>query len=410
MKSVANLSVEEQLKLLMRGAADVVSEAELKAKLEKSVKTGKPLRVKLGIDPTGKDLTLGHTVPLRKMKQFMELGHQGVLIIGDYTATIGDPTGRNDARPQLTHEQTTANAQRYLEQAARVLDVAKLEIRRNSEWLAPMTFADVTRLAAKATVAQMLEREDFKNRYAEGRPIFIHEFFYPLMQGTDSVAIEADVELGGTDQKFNLLTGRDLQREAGMEAQVCLMTPIVEGLDGVQKMSKSLGNYIGLDHPPQEIFGRTMSIPDTLIVTYFTYFTDISVAELESVKAAMAAGENPMSLKKRLGREIITTYGYSAEEAAAAEEAWVAQFSRGEVPEEIPAVEVAASALPIGAGKLLVDAGMAASMSEARRLIQQGGFSLDGEKVSDPQAMLSLVDGQVMKVGKRKWGRVKILA
>lgn len=405
---MANLSVEEQLKILMRGAADVVSEAELKAKLEKSVKTGKPLRVKLGIDPTGKDLTLGHTVPLRKMKQFMELGHQAVLIIGDYTATIGDPTGRNDARPHLTHEQTTANAQRYLEQAARVLDVSKLEIRRNSEWLAPMTFADVTRLAAKATVAQMLEREDFKNRYAEGRPIFIHEFFYPLMQGTDSVAIEADVELGGTDQKFNLLTGRDLQREAGMEAQVCLMTPIVEGLDGVQKMSKSLGNYIGLDHPPQEMFGRTMSIPDHLIVTYFTYFTDVSVEELESIKATMAAGENPMSLKKRLGREIITTYGYSAEEAAAAEEAWVAQFSRGEVPEDIPDVEVPASALPIGAGKLLVDAGMAASMSEARRLIQQGGFSLDGEKVSDPQAMLSLVDGQVMKVGKRKWGRVKI--
>lgn len=407
---MANLSVEEQLKLLMRGAADVVSEAELKAKLEKSAKTGKPLRVKLGIDPTGKDLTLGHTVPLRKLKQFMDLGHQAVLIIGDYTAMIGDPTGRNDARPQLTHEQTTENAQRYLEQAARVLDVSRLEIRRNSEWLAPMTFADVTRLAAKATVAQMLEREDFKNRYAEGRPIFIHEFFYPLMQGTDSVALEADVELGGTDQKFNLLTGRDLQRAAGQEAQVCLMTPIVEGLDGVQKMSKSLGNYIGLDHPPLEMFGRTMSIPDHLIVTYFTYFTDVSLADLEAIKVTMAAGENPMALKKRLGREIITTYGYSTEEAAAAEEAWVAQFSRGEVPADIPDVEVQASALPIGAGKLLVDAGMATSMSEARRLIQQGGFSLDGEKVADPQAMLSLVDGQVMKVGKRKWGRVKILA
>ncbi|HLO02424.1 MAG TPA: tyrosine--tRNA ligase [Symbiobacteriaceae bacterium] len=407
---MANLSVEEQLKLLMRGAADVVSEAELKAKLEKSAKTGKPLRVKLGIDPTGKDLTLGHTVPLRKLKQFMDLGHQAVLIIGDYTAMIGDPTGRNDARPQLTHEQTTENAQRYLEQAARVLDVSRLEIRRNSEWLAPMTFADVTRLAAKATVAQMLEREDFKNRYAEGRPIFIHEFFYPLMQGTDSVALEADVELGGTDQKFNLLTGRDLQRAAGQEAQVCLMTPIVEGLDGVQKMSKSLGNYIGLDHPPLEMFGRTMSIPDHLIVTYFTYFTDVSLADLEAIKVTMAAGENPMALKKRLGREIITTYGYSTEEADAAEEAWVAQFSRGEVPADIPDVEVQASALPIGAGKLLVDAGMATSMSEARRLIQQGGFSLDGEKVADPQAMLSLVDGQVMKVGKRKWGRVKILA
>jgi tyrosyl-tRNA synthetase len=409
MGSMANLSVEEQLKILMHGTADVVSEAELRAKLEKSAKTGKPLRVKLGIDPTGKDLTLGHTVPLRKLKQFIELGHQGVLIIGDYTAMIGDPTGRNEARPQLTHEQTTENAKRYLEQAARVLDISKLEIRRNSEWLAPMTFADVTRLAAKATVAQMLEREDFKNRYAEGRPIFIHEFFYPLMQGTDSVALEADVELGGMDQKFNLLTGRDLQREAGQEPQVCMMMPIIEGLDGVQKMSKSLGNYIGLDHPPLEMFGRTMSIPDHLIITYFTYFTDLSLDELGSIKAALASGENPMNLKKRLGREIITTYGYSAEEAAAAEEAWVAQFSRGEVPADIPDVEVPASALPIGAGKLLVDAGMAPSMSEARRLIQQGGFSLDGEKVTDPQALLALVDGQVMKVGKRKWGRVRIV-
>jgi tyrosyl-tRNA synthetase len=403
---VAFLPVEEQMQILMRGVADIVSADELRAKLEMSYKTGKPLRVKLGIDPTGKDLTLGHTVPLRKMKQFMELGHQGVLVIGDYTAMIGDPTGRNEARPQLTHEQTTENAARYLEQAARVLEVSKLEIRRNSEWLAPMTFADVTRLAAKTTVARMLEREDFKKRYEEGRPIYIHEFFYPLMQGTDSVALEADVELGGTDQKFNLLTGRDLQREAGQPAQVCLMTPIVEGLDGVQKMSKSLGNYIGLDHPPQEIFGRTMSIPDNLIITYFTYFTDVSIEEIEAMKAAMAAGENPMNLKKRLGREIITTYGYSAEEAVAAEEAWVAQFSRGEVPDDVPEVTVSAALLPIPAAKLLVETKMAASVSEARRLIQQGGFSLDGERITDPTIMLDVKAGQLIKVGKRKWGRI----
>ncbi|OTA41960.1 MAG: tyrosine--tRNA ligase, partial [Symbiobacterium thermophilum] len=303
------LSVDEQMKILMRGVADIVTEEELRRKLERSVKTGRPLRVKLGIDPTAKDLTLGHTVPLRKLRDFVELGHQGVLIIGDYTAMVGDPTGRNEARPQLSHAETTANAERYLEQAARVLDVSKLEIRRNSEWLAPMSFADVIRLAAQSTVARMLEREDFKKRYEEGRPIYIHEFFYPLMQGTDSVAVQADVELGGTDQKFNLLTGRDLQRNAGQEPQVCLMTPIIEGLDGTQKMSKSLGNYIGLDHSPDEIFGRTMSIPDTLIITYFTYFTDVPQEEIEQIKAAMAAGENPMKFKKQLGRAIITTYG-----------------------------------------------------------------------------------------------------
>jgi len=402
------LPVDEQLQILMRGVVDIVSEEELRQKLERSRATGRPLRVKLGIDPTGKDLTLGHTVPLRKMKQFMELGHQAVLIIGDYTATIGDPTGRNEARPQLTHEQTRANAARYLEQAARVLDVTKLEIRYNSEWLAPMTFADVTRLAAKSTVAHMLEREDFRKRYEEGRPIYIHEFFYPLMQGTDSVAIQADVELGGTDQKFNLLTGRDLQRDAGQEPQVCMMTPIVEGLDGVEKMSKSLGNYIGLDHDPLEMFGRTMSIPDTLIVKYFTYFTDVPEAEIQRYQAAMEQGENPMEVKKRLGRAIITTYGYSEEEARQAEERWVAQFSRGELPDDIPEVAVPASELPIQAARLLVITNLAPSMGEARRLIQQGGFTVDGEKVTDPRAELTVRTGQVLRAGKRKYGRVVI--
>ncbi|MEW8979324.1 MAG: tyrosine--tRNA ligase [Symbiobacterium sp.] len=402
------MSVDEQLKILMRGVVDIVTEEELRQKLERSVKTGRPLRVKLGIDPTGKDLTLGHTVPLRKLRDFVECGHQGVLIIGDYTAMIGDPTGRNEARPQLTHEQTTRNAQRYLEQAARVLDVSKLEIRRNSEWLAPMTFADVTKLAAQSTVARMLEREDFKKRYEEGRPIYIHEFFYPLMQGTDSVAVQADVELGGTDQKFNLLTGRDLQRNAGQEPQVCLMTPIVEGLDGTEKMSKSLGNYIGLDHSPDEMFGRTMSIPDKLIITYFTYFTDVPQEEIERIKAAMAAGENPMTFKKQLGRAIITTYGGTEEEARRAEERWVAQFSRGEVPDDIPDVVVKAAEMPIQAARLLATTGLAPSVSEARRLIEQGGFTVDGERVTDPRAALTLRAGQVLKVGKRKFGRVVV--
>jgi tyrosyl-tRNA synthetase len=406
--NLAMLGVAEQMEVLMRGVVDIVSREELQCKLERSVATGKPLTVKLGIDPTGKDLTLGHTVPLRKLKQFAELGHRCVLIIGDYTAMIGDPTGRNEARPQLTHEQTMANAARYLEQAAKVLDVSKIEVRYNSEWMAPMTFADVTRLAAKSTVARMLEREDFKKRYEEGRPIYIHEFFYPLMQGTDSVALEADVELGGLDQKFNLLTGRDLQREAGQEPQVCMMMPIIEGLDGVEKMSKSLGNYIGLDHTPDEMFGRTMSIPDHLIIRYFTYFTDVPMAEIAAMEEAMAQGENPMNFKKRLGREIITTYGYSAEEAQKAEERWVAQFSRGEVPEDIPEVAVPAGELPVPAARLLVLTGMASSMSEARRLIEQGGVTLDGERVTDPRAALSLTSGQVLKVGKRKFGRLVI--
>ena len=292
------------------------------------------------------------------------------------------------------------------QQAARVLDVSRLEVRRNSEWLAPMTCADVTRLAAKSTVARMLEREDFKKRYEEGRPIYIHEFFYPLMQGTDSVAIEADVELGGTDQKFNLLAGRDLQREAGQEPQVCMMNPIIEGLDGVEKMSKSLGNYIGLDHSAEEMFGRTMSIPDTLIIPYFTYFTDVPEAEIEAVRAAIGRGENPMKAKKRLGRAICTTYGFSEEEALRAEERWVAQFSRGEVPEDIPDVTVAAGDLPVQAARLLAMTGLAPSASEARRLIEQGGFTLDGERVGDPRAELLVTNGQVLKAGKRKYGRV----
>ena len=401
-------SVDEQMRILMRGVADIVSQDELRKKLEKSVATGKPLRVKLGIDPTGRDLTLGHTVPLRKMRDFMELGHHCILIIGDYTAMVGDPTDRNEARPQLTHEQTTANAARYLEQAARVLDVTRLEVRRNSEWLAPMTFADVTRLAAKMTVARMLEREDFRKRYEEGRPIHIHEFFYPLMQGQDSVAIESDVELGATEQRFNLLTGRDLQRDAGQEPQVCLMNPIVEGLDGTIKMSKSVGNYIGLDHSPEEMFGRTMSIPDKLIVTYFTYFTDVAQEEIDTMKAAIERGENPMTIKKRLGRAIITTYGYSEAEALQAEEKWVAQFSRGEVPEDIPDVTLKAAELPMPAAKLLVVTGLAPSTGEARRLIEQGGFTIDGEKVTDPRAEVTVTAGQVLKAGKRKYGRVVV--
>lgn len=398
--------VKEQMEHLMRGVADIVSAEELEKKLTDSYRTGRPLRVKLGIDPTGRELTLGHTVPLRKLKAFQELGHQAVLIIGDYTATVGDPSGRNEARPQLTHEQTRANAETFVEQAAKVgLDLSRLEIRYNSEWLAPMTFGDVIGLAAKMTVARMLEREDFAKRYAEGRPISIHEFFYPLMQGTDSVAIRADVELGGTDQKFNLLVGRDLQRDAGQEPQVCLMTPIVEGLDGVEKMSKSLGNYTGLSHPPQEMFGRTMSIPDKLILPYFIHFTEVPMAQIREMEAAMAAGANPRDFKMALGREIVRLY-HGEEAARAAEEHFRTVFQRGELPEEMPEVAVAPGAYPLA--RLLADTGLVASSSEARRLVQQGGVTVDGEKQSDPMAEITVQDGMVLRAGKRRFCRLRV--
>ncbi|MCL5677521.1 MAG: tyrosine--tRNA ligase [Firmicutes bacterium] len=363
-----SLSVKEQMDTLMRGVADVVSAEELEAKLRRSAKTGKPLRVKLGIDPTGFDLTLGHTVPLRKLKAFQSLGHQVVLIIGDYTAQVGDPTGRNEARPQLTHEQTLAHARHYVEQAARVIDIGRLEIRYNSEWLAPMNFADVIRLASTTTVARMLERDDFSKRYHEGRPISLHEFFYPLMQGYDSIAVQADVELGGTDQTFNLLMGRELQRDAGMEPQVCMTNPIVEGLDGVEKMSKSKGNYIAVADTPDEMYGKAMSIPDNLIVKYLTHFTEMPLSEIAALERAVAGGMNPRDAKMRLGRELVSLY-HDAEDAAAAEERFKALFQKRGLPEDMPEFHPDPTLLEDGvaaAVRLLVAAGLAASASEAR--------------------------------------------
>jgi len=398
--------VKEQMEYLLRGVAEVVSVEELERKLTESYRTGRPLRVKLGIDPTARELTLGHTVPLRKLKAFQELGHQAVLIIGDYTAMVGDPTGRNEARPQLSHEETRANAATYVEQAAKVgLDISRTEIRYNSEWLAPMTFADVVRLASKMTVARMLEREDFSKRYAEGRPIFIHEFFYPLMQGTDSVAVRADVELGGIDQKFNLLVGRDLQRDAGQDPQVCLMTPIIEGIDGVEKMSKSLGNYIGLSHPPEEMYGRTMAIPDHLIIRYFVHFTEVPMERIREMEAAMAAGANPRDFKMALAREIVRLY-HGEEAARAAEEHFRTVFQRREIPEDLPEVTLAPGNYPLV--RLLVEAGLAPSNSEARRLIQQGGVAVDGEKATDPLAEVQVRDGMVLRAGKRRFCRVRV--
>lgn len=397
--------VEEQLEILMRGVAEVYSRDELAEKLAHSVKTGRPLRVKLGIDPTGSDLTLGHSVPLRKLRAFQELGHQVVLIIGDYTAQIGDPSGRNEARPQLTHEQTLANAKYYTEQAAKVLDMNKVELRYNSEWLAPLDFAAIIRLASQVTVAQILERDDFKKRYTEGRPISLHEFFYPLAQGYDSVMVEADIEIGGTDQTFNLLVGRDLQRQRGQAPQVCLTLPIVEGLDGVEKMSKSLGNYIAIFDTPQEMYGKTMSIPDHLITKYFTHFTDVPLTEIAKLEEAMAAGQNPRDVKMRLARELVTLY-HSATAAQEAEDHFRQVFQQGGLPAELPEVTIAAGQL--SALDLLAQAGLVGSNSEARRLISQGGFSIDGEKVTEPSALIEVRDGQVLRAGKRRFARIRL--
>lgn len=402
----------EQLRFLLRNTAEVVTPAELEHKLARSARTGQPLRVKLGIDATGRDLTLGHTVPLRKLRAFQELGHQVVLVIGDYTGTVGDPTDRSAARRQLTLAETRENAAIYLQQAARAgLDVGAAEVRYNSEWLAPMQFADVIRLAAGMTVARMLEREDFGRRYAGGSPIHIHEFFYPLMQGYDSVAIGADVELGGRDQLFNLLVGRDLQRDAGQEPQVCLTVPLVEGIDGHRKMGKSEGNYIAVADPPAEKFGKTMSIPDFLILRYFTLLTDVPPAEIESMAAAMAAGANPMQFKLRLAQEIVHLYdGAAAAQAAGAH--FQALFQRRELPGDLPELPVSPADLPVDGTvplfRLLVLTGLAPSAGAGRRLCQQGGVSVDGRRETDPMAEVAAGAGPVLRVGKRHFGRVTV--
>lgn len=404
------IPVDEQLAILMRGVEDVVTYAELQQKLAHSYATGTPLRVKLGIDPTKNFMTLGHTVPLRKLRQFQDLGHQAVLIIGDYTAMVGDPTDRKEARAGLTHAETQANAQTYLEQAAVVLDPQRLEVHRNSEWLAPMTFADVLLLASKITVARMLERQDFAARYAEGRPISIHEFFYPLMQGYDSVAVRADVELGATEQKFNLLMGRELQRDAGQVPQVCLMNPVVEGLDGVRKMGKSEGNYIAINDTPADIFGKVMSIPDHLIPRYFTFFTQVDAGVIQQELAAMAAGKNPRDVKMCLAREIVRTYKGS-DAIAAAEAHFVRLFQQRDLPADLPEFAVPPSELDAAGcmrlDRLLLLAGLAQSTSEARRQVAQGGVALDDTRSLDVAQPVSVHDGQVLRVGKRRFVRLR---
>jgi len=391
--------VRQQLELIRRGAVEIHTEAELEAKLSRAVTENRPLRVKLGLDPTSPDIHLGHTVVLGKLRQFQDLGHQAVLIIGDYTAMVGDPSGQSKTRPQLTPEQIEANLQTYLEQVRAVLDVARLEIRRNGEWFAKMSFADVLKLAGRSTVARMLERDDFAKRHAAKAPIGVHELLYPLMQAHDSVMVRADVELGGTDQTFNLLGGRDLQRDAGQEPQVTLSMPLLVGLDGANKMSKSLGNYVGLKDPPGEMFGKLMSLPDVLMRDYFTLLTALSEAEIQKLLAG-----HPREAKERLGVEIVTRY-HSAQAARAAAAEFRKVFSEKQAPSEMPELRVSAG--KVGVIDLIIQAGHAASKSEARRLVEGGGVSLGGEKVADWKAEVSPADGAVLQTGKRRFARVR---
>ncbi|HZG54939.1 tyrosine--tRNA ligase [Paenibacillus sp.] len=402
--------VERQLARIKRGVAEIVPEDELRQKLARSVSTGTPLKVKLGLDPTAPDIHIGHTVVMQKLRQFQDLGHRVQLLIGDFTGRIGDPTGKSETRKQLTDEDVKRNAATYREQLGKILDPDKTEIVYNSEWLAPLTFADVVSLSAKVTVARMLEREDFTKRYTNGQPISIHEFFYPLMQGYDSVALESDIELGGTDQKFNLLMGRTLQKEYGKEPQVTIMTPLLEGLDGVQKMSKSLGNYIGISEAPKEMYGKAMSIPDELMVKYYELVTDVPMEEVDALRQGLADGAvHPRDAKMRLAATIVRMYHGEAA-AQEAEQHFVTVFQQRALPDDIEDYVVPAEELEDGAirlVKLLVASGLQPSGAEARRTVQGGGVKLNEEKLSDPNALLVVRDGDIMQVGKRKFVRLR---
>lgn len=393
------ISPEDALSQLERGADTIIPRDELLEKLGKSAKSGEPLRIKLGLDPTAPDIHLGFAVVLRKLRQFQDLGHHAHLIIGDFTAQIGDPSGKSKTRPQLTREQVEENAKTYQQQLSEILDPAKTTIHFNGDWLGKMGFDDVIRLTAKYTVAQMLEREDFAQRLADNKPVGMHEILYPLCQGQDSVEIKADVELGGTDQRFNNLVGRELQRASGQEPQVVLLMPILVGLDGVQKMSKSLGNYVGISEAPNEMFGKLMSIPDEVMRQYYTLCTDVPLDEVEQILAG-----HPMDAKKRLGREIVAIY-HGADAATAAQAAFEQQFSRAEVPDDIPEVKMAGG--EIGVVDLLV-ACFGGSKSEARRMVEQGAVAVNGDKIGDATANVEARAGLTVKMGKRRWARVKV--
>ena len=405
------MTFDEQLAYLRKGCAEIVPEDEFRQKLQRSIQTGKPLRVKAGFDPTAPDLHLGHTVLIRKMKHFQDLGHTAVFLIGDMTAMIGDPTGRNATRPPMTTEQVRENAETYKQQVFKILDPDKTEVRYNSEWLGKMGFIEIVQLAAKYTVARLLERQEFSNRFQNGVPISVHEFLYPLSQAYDSVALEADVELGGTDQRFNLLTGREIQGDYGVERQIAIMTPILEGLDGVQKMSKSLGNYIGVTEPAEVMYRKVMQTSDELMWRYYELLTDLSLPEIGGLKAAVASGErHPMDVKHALAARIVTDF-HSAADARRGEETFRKVVQQGQVPDDMPEhalPEAARDGAAIRVDKLLREIGLASSGSEANRKLKEGAVQINGEKHQEMTFEAPAgVDELIVKMGK-KWARVRL--
>jgi len=398
---MATMTIDEQISYLGKGTVDLIREAELRAKLEKSAKTGKPLRVKLGADPTAPDIHLGHTVVIRKLRAFQELGHIAIFLIGDFTGLIGDPSGKSATRPQLTREEINANAETYKKQIFKLLDPEKTIIDFNSRWMDTLGSAGFLRLASHVTVRQILERDDFKQRLDENRPLALHEVMYPLVMAYDSVALEADVELGGTDQKFNLLMGRNLQREYGQESQVVLTMPLLEGTDGEQKMSKSLNNYIGINEPPQEIFGKVMSISDELMWRYYELCTDLSLPQIEALKHSE---RNPRDTKAELAKKIVADF-YSEADARAAEEQFNLMFRQKQAPDDVEERTVPAGAWKLP--RLLVELQLAPSMAEARRLIEQGGVYIDGERAPQTDLDLTAERSLLLQVGKRRFVRVR---
>ena len=396
--------VEESLQLIKRGSDELLVEAELVERL----KSGRPLRIKAGFDPTAPDLHLGHTVLINKLKHFQDLGHHVMFLIGDFTGMIGDPTGKNTTRPPLSREQILDNAKTYQEQVFKILDPEKTEICFNSTWFEPLGASGMIRLAALHTVARMLERDDFSKRYSSGQPIAIHEFLYPLCQGYDSVAMRSDVELGGTDQKFNLLVGRELQKHYGQPPQCVLMMPLLEGLDGVNKMSKSLGNYVGINEPPREIFGKLMSVSDVLMWRYFDLLSFRGIDEVAVFKREIENGRNPRDVKVLLAQEIVARF-HGAVAAVDALADFEARFRQGAIPDDIPDVVLDGGGLPMGIAQILKQAGLTASTSEALRMIDQGGVKIDGVKIEDKSMLLSGPGPLVLQVGKRKFARIEIL-
>jgi len=410
------VAVEEQLARIRRGTADIIVEAELRQKLERALGSGVALKVKLGLDPTAPDLHLGHTVVLQKLRDFQELGHQAIIIIGDFTGMIGDPSGRSETRKPLTRAEIDANAETYRVQLGKILDMTRTRVEFNSTWLAPLKLEDLIRLTATVTVAQLLQREDFASRYAGGRPISLHEFLYPICQAYDSVALGADVELGGTDQTFNLLVARDLQRAFGQEPQVAITTPLLEGLDGAQKMSKSFGNYVGITERPADIYGKLMSMPDSLMVRYLTLVTRLPEADIRETAEGLGAGlVHPMDAKKRLAYAVTAQY-HGDVEAARAETAFVRVVQRRQEPETIEDFEMSGhdpqrggAVSPYALFRVVQEAGLASSYSEARRLIQQGAVDVDGNRISDILHVLSPRETPyTIKVGKRRFKKVRI--